>query len=98
MIPNEYKQHKNLSKQSKANLKDHMNDMELIFTMIGEGVTIEITRSNDSKHLEECKAAAKEGGDVAGNARKDAERKIGRSISINDNYLVENEKRKRLGR
>ncbi|NOQ38639.1 phage antirepressor protein [archaeon] len=95
MTPNEYKQHKNLPKQSKANLRDHMNDMELIFTMLGEGVTTEITRSKDSKHLEECKAAAKEGGDVAGNARKDAERKIGRSISTNDNYLAETEKEKR---
>ena len=100
MTPNEYKQHKNLPKQSKANLRDHMNDMELIFTMLGEGVTTEITRSKDSKHLEQCKAAAKEGGDVAGDARKDAERKIGRSISTNDNYLAETEKekRKRLGR
>ena len=99
MTPNEYKQHKNLPKQSKANLRDHMNDMELIFTMLGEGVTTEITRSKDSKHLEQCKAAAKEGGDVAGEARKDAERKIGRSISTNDNYLAETEKdkRKRLG-
>jgi len=92
MTSNEYKQHKNLPKQSKANLRDHMNDMELIFTMIGEGVTTEITRNKDSKHLEECKESAKEGGDVAGNARKDAERKIGRSISTNNNYLVETEK------
>ncbi len=61
MTPNEYKQHKNLPKQSKANLRDHMNDLELIFTMLGEGVTTEITRSKDSKHIEECKAAAKEG-------------------------------------
>jgi len=99
MTPNEYKQHKNLPKQSKANLRDHMNDLELIFTMLGEGVTTEITRSKDSKHLEQCKESAKEGGDVAGNARKDAEKRIGRSISTNDNYLAETEreKRKRLG-
>lgn len=91
----EYKKHKNLSKE---NLRDHMNDLELIFTMLGEKVTTEITKSKDAKEFDECKTAANEGGTVAGNARKDAENKIGHSVVSNENYLdaPESEKRKRL--
>ena len=89
----EYKQFKGLKKQ---NLRDHMNDLELIFTMLGERVTTEITRTKDSKGLEQCKGAAKEGGEVAGNARADAERRIGKSIVSDENYVDAPEKVKRL--
>lgn len=91
----EYKKHKNLSKE---NLRDHMNDLELIFNMLGEKVTTEITKSKDAKELDACKTAANEGGTVAGNARKDAENRIGHSIISDENYLdtPESEKRKRL--
>ncbi len=91
----EYKDFKGLNKE---NLRDHMNDLELIFNMLGEKVTTEITKTKDSKGFEECKDDAKQGGEVAGNARLDAERKIGKSVSSNDNYLdaPEKEKRKRL--
>ncbi|MCK5333108.1 MAG: phage antirepressor protein, partial [Candidatus Aenigmarchaeota archaeon] len=91
----EYKKHKNLSKE---NLRDHMDDLELIFNMLGEKVTTEITKTRDAENFNECKSAAKDGGDVAGNARLDAENKIGRSIVSGENYLKEPEimKRKRL--
>lgn len=89
----EYKEHKGLKKE---NLRDHMNDLELIFNMLGERVTTEITQVRNSKGFDECKIAAKEGGEVAGNARKETEKKIGKSITTNENYLKEPENKKRL--
>ena len=88
----EYKNYKNLKKE---NLRDHMADLELIFTMLGEKVTTEITRSKEAKNFPECKTAAREGGKVAGNARRDAENKIGKPVISKENYLVEPEKVKR---
>ena len=95
LTPNEYKKLKELDKE---NLRDHMNDLELIFNMLGERVTTEITRSKEAEKFNDCADAAKEGGEVAGNARKDAEKRIGKSIISGDNYLdiPEKEKRKRL--
>jgi len=95
LTPNEYKKLKGLDKE---NLRDHMNDLELIFNMLGERVTTEITRSKEAEKFDDCADAAKEGGEVAGNARKDAERRIGKSIISGDNYLEipGKEKRKRL--
>jgi hypothetical protein len=95
MTVDEFKKLKGLERE---NLRDHMHDLELIFTMLGERVTTEVTRSKDAEGFKDCKDAAKEGGEVAGNARKDAEKRIGRSIISNENYLdaPEKEKRKRL--
>ena len=72
-----------------------MNDLELIFTMLGEKVTTEVTKSKDAEGFDECSEAANEGGEVAGSARKDAEKRIGKTIISNDNYLTEPEKEKR---
>ena len=91
LTPGEYQKLKGLKKE---NLRDHMNDLELIFTMLGERVTTEITRNKDAKEFDEFSYAAKEGGKVAGNARKDAEKKIGRGIVTSENYLEEPEKNK----
>lgn len=93
ITPKEYKKYKGLKQQ---NLRDHMTDLELIFTMLGERVTTEITRSKDAIGFDENKNAAKEGGEVAGNARKDAEKRIGKSIINKENYLNKPEKRKKL--
>jgi hypothetical protein len=79
----------------RENLRDHLNDLELIFSMLGERVTTEITRSRDAQDYNECEEAAQEGGEVAGNARKDAEKRIGKSIISDDNYLREPEKKKK---
>ena len=73
-----------------------MTDLELIFNMLGEKVTTEITRSKDAKRFEGCKKAAKEGGEVAGKARLDAEEKIGKTIISDENYLTEPEKVKKI--
>ena len=97
MTPSEYQKLKGLKKE---NLRDHMNDLEIIFTMLGERVSTEITRNKDAQEFDECSDAAKEGGEVAGNARKDAEKRIGKPIITAENYLEEQEKikRKRLER
>jgi len=91
----EYREHKQLDKQ---NLRDHMNDLELIFTMLGEKVTTEVAKSKDAQGFEENKEAARDGGTVAGNARHEAEKKIGKPVVTQENYLKEpeREKRKRL--
>lgn len=78
MTPSQYKQFKGLENE---NLRDHMNDLELIFSMLGERVSTEITRQEDAQGYQQVEGAAKRGGKVAGNARKEAERELGRSIA-----------------
>ncbi|MBF0388088.1 MAG: Bro-N domain-containing protein [Candidatus Omnitrophica bacterium] len=93
MTPSEYKEFKGLAKE---NLRDNMNDLELIFSMLGERVSTEITRQEDAQGYIQVEGAAKRGGRVAGNARKEAERELGRPISTKENYLLEPEKNKKL--
>lgn len=88
----EYKELKNLDNE---NLRDHMDELELIFGMLGEKVATEITISKDAKGFDECSIAAKQGGEVAGNARKEAEEKIGLPIVSEENYLERKEKEKK---
>ena len=90
MTPSQYKKHKNLKRD---NLRDHMNDLELIFSMLGEASTIEITRNKDTKGFKENYYAAREGGSIAGNARKELEQKSGRSVISQQNYLPPQEER-----
>jgi len=84
MTPTEYKDLKGLNRE---NLRDHMTDLELIFSMLGEASTTEIARNKNAQGLDENKKAARAGGNVAGNARKDLERKSGNKIITNQNYL-----------
>ena len=91
MTPSEYREFKRLKKE---NLRDHMDDLELIFTMLGERVSTEITRKEDKQGLIEVKDAAKRGGRVAGNARKDTEKELGQPVTSRGNYLSEPEKKK----
>lgn len=95
MTPKEYKELKGLEKPSE-NLRDHMTDLELIFTMLGEASTKELTTTHDLYGLEPNIEIAKEGGNVAGVARKELEKKSGRSILSSSNYkdLTEKESRK----
>jgi DNA-damage-inducible protein D len=95
MTPSQYKEFKGLENE---NLRDHMNDLELIFSMLGERVSTEITRQEDAQGYSQVEGAAKRGGRVAGNARKEAERELRRPISTNENYLLEPEKKKKLER
>ncbi len=93
IAPSEYKKLKRLERQ---NLRDHMNDLELIFTMLGERATTEIHRTEDSKGVPKLKADAKAGGDIAGGARKKLEKRLRRSIVSKENYLRKPENQKRL--
>lgn len=97
MTPSEYKEFKSLDKRN-DNLRDHMSDLELIFTMLGEASTTEIARNKDAQGYDENLDAAAEGGAVAGNARLDLEKKSGRTVSSRDNFkeLPEAAKRKKL--
>jgi DNA-damage-inducible protein D len=94
MTPTEYKKFKNLSKQSKANLRDHMNDLELIFTMLGERMTTELSQDEKPETFDKSKEVAKRGGEVAGDARTRAEQELGRPVSTKQNYLSKSEKKK----
>jgi len=93
MTPSEYKKHKNLKRQ---NLRDHMNDLELIFTMLGEASTTEIAQNKNAQGFVENKIVAKEGGGVAGKARKDLELKSGKKVSTKENYLSKEDKGKQI--
>lgn len=87
MTPSEYKEFKGLTKKNQ-NLRDHMNDLELIFTMLGERVTTEISEQEAPKTFEENKQVAKRGGNVAGSAREATEKELGRSIVSQENFLI----------
>jgi hypothetical protein len=88
-------EHKKIKGLGKENLRDHMDELELIFGMLGEKVATEITVSKDAKDFDECAVAARQGGEVAGNARKEAEARIGKSVVSEENYLGESEKLKK---
>lgn len=93
ITPSEYKKLKGLKRE---NLRDHMDDFELIFTMLGERSTTEIHRQEKSKGVPKLKKDAKRGGKVAGLARKGLEKELGRSVVSKENYLKKPERRKRL--
>jgi len=87
--PSEYKRFKGLKRE---NLRDHMTDLELIFSMLGERVSTEITKNENAQGYNEVEDAALRGGKVAGRARKDTENEIGKSITSKENFLPENKK------
>ena len=64
--------------------------------MLGERVTTEITRKDDEKGFPVCEDAAKKGGKIAGNARKDTEKELGRAVTSSENYLSGPERKKKL--
>ena len=87
VTPGDHKKLKGLQKAKAANLRDHMTDLELIFTMLGEASTTEIATRRDAHGFEQNKTAAKEGGNVAGNARRELEAKSGTAVVSRANYL-----------
>jgi len=95
MTPAEYKRFKGLKHQE---LRDHMNDLELIFTLLGEAATTEIARNKDAQGFPQNKGAARKGGDIAGGARRRLERESGRAVPSPDNYIEisESDARKRM--
>jgi prophage antirepressor-like protein len=87
VTPSEYKKLKGLKRE---NLRDHMNDLELIFTMLGEAATTEIARNKDAQGFGPNQTAAREGGTIAGGARSQLEAKSGRKVVTSRNYLPDN--------
>lgn len=90
VTPDQYKKLKGLKRE---NLRDHMDDFELIFTMLGEKSTTEIHRTQDSRGVPKLKRDAEKGGRIAGNARNELEKELGRSIISKKNYLLKPEKK-----
>ena len=93
MTPSQYAEFKRLKRE---NLRDHMNDLELIFSMLGEAATTEIARNRDAQGFVENREVAREGGDVAGTARRQLESKSGRKVVTRENYLPAPKRRKVL--
>jgi len=89
LTPAEYKKLKGLKRE---NLRDHMDDFELIFTMLSERATTEIHRTEDSKGVPKLKEDARAGGEIAGNARKQLEKKLGRSVVSNKRFIEKSKK------
>ena len=95
VTPSEYKELKGIERE---NLRDHMDDFELIFNMLGERATTEIHRNEDSKGIPKLQSDARAGGDVAGGARKKLEERLGRSVVSKRNFLKNVENNKLRGR
>ena len=91
LTPSEYKNVKGLTKKNQ-NLRDHMTDLELIFTMLGERVTTEISQQEKPEDFEGNKDVARRGGNVAGVARKETEKELGHSVISSENFLNLDEK------
>lgn len=91
ITPKEYKKLKGLKRE---NLRDHMDDFELIFSMLGERSTTEIHRNENSQGAKKLKDDAKAGGDIAGGARKQLEKKLGRSVVTKKNFKTIEGKKK----
>ena len=91
MTPSEYKKYKGLKRE---NLRDHMNDLELIFSMLSEASTKEIAVNKNAQGFVQNKHAASEGGAIAGNARKALEQKSGKKVTARENYLKQPQDKK----
>lgn len=87
MTPSQYKNFKNIPVKSNFNLRDNMTDLELIFTMLGEKVTTEISKQEKPDNFTENKKVARRGGTIAGDARLSTEKELKRSIISKENYL-----------
>ncbi|MFA6177935.1 MAG: Bro-N domain-containing protein [Candidatus Paceibacterota bacterium] len=93
MTPSQYQKFKGLKRE---NLRDHMNDLELIFSMLGEASTTKITKDKNAKGFIENKIAAQKGGQIAGDARRKLELESGGKVITKENYLIEPQGRKKL--
>jgi len=87
MTPSQYKEFKGLKRE---NLRDHMTDLELIFSMLGEASTTEIAKNTNAQGFNENHEVAKKGGKIAGDARKQLEKESGKKIVSKDNFLASN--------
>lgn len=85
ITPGQYKRLKGLKRE---NLRDHMNDLELLFTQLGEAATTQIARTDDAHGMEPNKDAARRGGAVAGTARQQLEKETNKKVTTSKNYLA----------
>ncbi len=89
VTPSEHSQLKNLDQvKTGNNLRDHMTDLEMIFTKLGEASTTEIARRSDALGFVDNRTSARQGGTIAGNARKALEAKTGNKVVSGANYLA----------
>ncbi|MCK5519697.1 MAG: phage antirepressor protein, partial [Candidatus Marinimicrobia bacterium] len=95
MTPSEYKKYKGLKQE---NLRDHFMDLELIFSMLGEAASTEITRNKNAQGFDENAEAARKGGKIAGDAREKLEIESGKKVTVQDNYLMEAESVKKMNK
>jgi DNA-damage-inducible protein D len=93
ITPSEYKKLKGLKRE---NLRDHMDDLELLFTQLGEAATIQIARTDDARGIEPNKDAARRGGAVSGTARKQLEQETGKQVVNEENYLASKKSEKEV--
>lgn len=93
MTPSQYKKFKGLKRE---NLRDHMDDLELIFSMLGEASTTKITRNKNARGFVENKIAAQKGGKIAGDARKKLEIESGEKVVSKKNYLKISQSQKKI--
>lgn len=93
LTPSQYKKIKGLRSQ---NLRDHMTDLELIFSMLGEASTTKLTRAKNAKGFLENKVVARIGGKIAGHALNELEKESGEKIITSENYLSESKRKKEL--
>ena len=95
MTPSQYKKFKGLKRE---NLRDHMNDIELILTMLGEATTTKITRDRDSRGFPKLRKDSRDGGAVAGRTRADIEKQSGKEVMVRKNYLNNPESQKKISK
>lgn len=89
-------EHKQLKGLERENLREHMTDLELIITMLGEATTTQITQQKNSQGFDKLRSDAKIGGEVAGRTRKDIEKQTGKKVVSKENFLLNNNARKIL--
>ena len=93
MTPSEHKKIKGLKRE---NLRDHMSDLELLFSQLGEAATTEITKTEHPHGFERNKRVSRRGGKIAGDARSNLEKETGRKIITSQNYLPKKQSEKLL--
>jgi len=82
------REYKNLKDLKKENLRDNMTNLELVLSMLAETATTEISKNEEPEGFDLSKKIAKEGGEVAGNARKQIEKKVGKSVLTDENFKI----------
>ncbi|ABE05056.1 BRO-N domain-containing protein [Rickettsia bellii] len=87
------REHKNIKGLKNQNLRDHMNEAELIFTALAELSTRQVAETNNAIGMEENKVAGKIGGGIAKNARISLENKTGKRVISTENYLLPERKK-----